>query len=71
VTELVRLKVVPNPAEAELIRNRLELEGIRSMRRPTDFGAGAMDGWGGFGGQQEILVRPEDLERARQLTGEG
>ena len=70
MTELVRLAVVPNPAEAELIRNWLQLEGIKSMRRPTNFGAGAMDGWGGFGGQQEILVRAEDLPAARQLIGE-
>ncbi len=70
MTDLVRLTVVPNTAEADLIRNRLKLEGIEAMRRPTDFGAGAMDGWGGFGGQQEVLVLPKDLERARELIGE-
>jgi Putative prokaryotic signal transducing protein len=65
MSEPVRLTVVPNQAEAELIRNALELEGIESMRRPTNFGAGTMDGFSG--GQQEILVREEDLERAREL----
>jgi hypothetical protein len=67
MSEPVRLTVVPNQAEAELIRNQLELEGIESMRRATNFGAGSMDGW--TGGQQEILVRPEDLEQARELLG--
>jgi Putative prokaryotic signal transducing protein len=65
VSELVQLTVVPNQAEAELIRNQLELEGIESMRRPTNFGAGTMDGFSG--GQQEILVNADDLERAREL----
>jgi Putative prokaryotic signal transducing protein len=65
VTDLVQLTVVPNQAEAELIRNQLELEGIESMRRPTNWGAGTMDGFSG--GQQEVLVREEDLERAREL----
>ncbi len=65
MSEPVRLAVVPNQAEAELIRNQLDLEGIESMRRPTNFGAGAMDGWAG--GQQEILVREEDLARAQEL----
>jgi putative signal transducing protein len=65
MSELVQVAVVPNQAQAELIRNQLELEGIRSMRRPTNFGAGTMDGFSG--GQQEILVRAEDLDRARKL----
>jgi hypothetical protein len=63
--DLVQLTVVPNQAEADLIRNRLELEGIESMRRATNFGAGSMDGW--TGGQQEVLVREEDLARAQEL----
>jgi hypothetical protein len=67
MSEPVRLTVVPNQAEADLIRNQLDLEGIESMRRPTNFGAGTMDGFSG--GQQEILVSEEDLERARELIG--
>jgi hypothetical protein len=39
------------------------------VSRTTDFGAGAMDGMAG--GQQEILVRPNDLERARALLSQG
>jgi len=63
--ELVRVKLAANPAEAETIRGLLQTEGIESLRRQTDFGAGTMDGFSG--GEQEILVRPEDLERAKAL----
>ncbi len=57
-----------NQAEADLVRNQLELEGIPSVLRTTNFGAGSMDGLAG--GQQEILVRPEDFDRARALLGQ-
>ena len=59
------MKLAANPAEAETIRGLLQTEGIESLRRQTDFGAGTMDGFSG--GEQEILVRPEDLERAKAL----
>ena len=65
---LVRLTLAANPPEAELIRSLLQTEGIESLRKQTDFGAGTMDGFSG--GQQEILVRPEDLERARELIAD-
>jgi hypothetical protein len=39
------------------------------VRRQTDYGAGTMDGFSG--GQQEILVRAEDLEQARALVDGG
>jgi hypothetical protein len=64
--ELVRLTIVSNETEAELIRNLLATEGIESMQRPTDFAAGALDGWAA-GGAREILVRSSDLEAAREL----
>ena len=64
----VRLTLAANPPEAELIRSLLQTEGIESLRKQTDFGAGTMDGFSG--GQQEILVRPEDLERARELVAD-
>ena len=62
---LVRLTVVANPVEAEMIRSLLSTEGIESVRMQTNFGAGSMDGYSG--GQQEILVNPADLEFAREL----
>lgn len=66
--ELVRLMIVPNEPEAEAIRGLLATEGIESMQRPTNFAAGALDGWAA-GGAREILVRAEDLEAARDLVG--
>jgi hypothetical protein len=65
VADLVRVTLAANPAEADAIRGLLQTEGIESVRRQTDFGAGTMDGFSG--GQQEILVRPEDLDEARAL----
>jgi hypothetical protein len=65
--ELARLTVVAGEAEAELVRSLLQTEGIESMQRPTDFGAGALDGWAA-GGAREILVRAEDLDAARALV---
>jgi len=66
--ELVRLTFAANPAEAELIRSLLKTEGIDSIRKQTDFGAGTMDGFSG--GQQEILVDPSNLERSRELIAD-
>jgi hypothetical protein len=67
--ELVRLTVVPNEPEAELIRSLLAIDGIESMQRPTDFAAGAFDGWSA-GGPREVLVNQADLETARELIAD-
>ena len=64
----MRLTVVANPVEAEMIRSLLSTEEIESIRKQTDFGAGTMDGFSG--GQQEILVEEKDLETARELIAE-
>jgi hypothetical protein len=64
--EPVPLTVVGNEVEAEVIRGLLATEGIESMHRPTNFGAGSTDGFTPSG-EREILVRPEDLEAAREL----
>jgi hypothetical protein len=66
--DLVRLTIAPNEPAAELIRSLLEGEGIESMVRQTDYGAGSMDGF--RGGQQEVLVQQKDLDFARALIGE-
>ena len=68
--DLVRLTVVPNEIEAEQIRSILGLEGIDSMQRVTNLGAGSLDGSSGMGGPREILVRPDDLETAQALIAE-
>jgi hypothetical protein len=65
-TELARLTVVANEAEAELIRSLLRTEGIESTQRMTDYGAGATDALGS-GGAREVLVRASDLEAAQAL----
>jgi Putative prokaryotic signal transducing protein len=64
--ELVRLTMVASEPEAEIVRGLLATEGIESMQRPTDFAAGALDGWAA-GGAREILVREANLEAAREL----
>jgi hypothetical protein len=67
--ELVRLTVVRNEVEAEQVRSILRFEGIESMQRATDFGAGSLDGIAAYA-EREILVRPSDLETARALIAE-
>jgi hypothetical protein len=63
---LVRLTIVGSEPEAEMLRGLLATEGIDSIQRPTDFAAGALDGWAA-GGAREILVRAMDLDTAREL----
>ncbi len=65
--DLVRLTVVANELEAEMVRSLLSTAGIESMQRYTDFGAGALDGMPSGVGPREILVRQGDLEAAREL----
>jgi Putative prokaryotic signal transducing protein len=63
--ELVRLTVLANPEEAELVRSLLDTEGIEALVKQTNYGAGTMNGYSG--GEQEILVRTTDLEGAQAL----
>ena len=62
--ELVAVAVARNEAEAEVVRGLLASEGIDSIQRQTNFGAGVADGWA-VGGPREVLVRSDDAERAR------
>ena len=68
--ELVRLTIASSEPEAEVIRGLLATDGIDSLQRPTDFAAGALDGWAA-GGAREVLVRAADLEAARELLDSG
>ena len=61
-----RLTVVGNELEAETLCGLLRTEGIACDHRQTDYGVGATDATGSAG-PREILVAPEDLERAREL----
>jgi hypothetical protein len=67
----VRLTVVMNEIEADQLQSLLKFENIESMQRPTNTGAGSIGGSGAMSGAREILVRPEDLETARAIIGEG
>ena len=68
--EPVLLTVVLNEIEADQIQSLLKFEGIESMQRPTDVGAGSIGGSGAMSGSREILVKPEDLESAKAIIGE-
>jgi hypothetical protein len=63
---IVRLTIVPNVYEAELVTALLRTEGITAEHQPTNLAVGMMDGMPG-GGPLEIVVREEDLERAHEL----
>jgi len=65
------LTVVMNEIEADQLQSLLKFENIESMQRPTNTGAGSIGGSGAMSGAREILVRPEDLETARAIIGEG
>jgi hypothetical protein len=66
-TELVRLTIVPDEFAAETIIALLQTEGIGSVQERTDLAAGMADASASAFGPREILVRQEDLERAREL----
>jgi hypothetical protein len=66
MAELVHLTIVPTANEAEIITGLLRTEGIECDDRPTNLGAGFMDGMPG-GGPREILVEEQSLDRAREI----
>ena len=67
MAQLVHLTVVPtaNEAEAELLCGLLRTDEIECDHRPTNFGAGTMDGLPG--GAREVLVAADDLDQAREI----
>jgi len=67
MAEIVRLTIVRNEPEADLLCDLLRSEGIRCMHRVTDLGAGSLDGVAPIGAR-EVLVNEDDLERARELA---
>ena len=66
--ELVRLTIVADEFAAETIIALLRTEGIDSIQQRTDLAAGMADASASAFGPREVLVRREDLERARDLT---
>jgi hypothetical protein len=66
--DFICVTVAENELAAELACSALRTDGIECMQRQTNFGAGTLDGM--RGGPQEILVRPSDVSRAREILGE-
>jgi hypothetical protein len=64
--ELVVVETAQNEAEAVTLCALLESAGIETERRITNLGAGFTDGWSPAS-PQEILVRAEDAELAREV----
>jgi hypothetical protein len=64
----VVVKVVGSEPEAELLCSLLRSAGIECAPRQTNLGAGAADGLPG--GPYELVVRPQDLDEARDILRE-
>ena len=67
----VRLTVVANQIEAEVLCGLLRTNGIECAYRRTDVAAGMADAGPGIGGPQEVFVDERQLEEARQLLPSG
>jgi hypothetical protein len=68
--DAVRLIKVPGEPEAELLCNHLRDNGFECAFRPTNEADSAFEGFGGLGGEYEVLVHAKDLDRARELLPE-
>jgi Putative prokaryotic signal transducing protein len=66
--ELVKVYSAEGELDAELMRTVLESEGIRAMVRSETFERW-FPGLSPFGGV-DVLVRPEDAERAKEILSE-
>jgi Putative prokaryotic signal transducing protein len=66
VADTVRLTVVANQAEADIVCSLLRAHGIACADRPANMSADVI----GVGGGTEILVTEDDLESARELLEE-
>jgi hypothetical protein len=63
VDDLVVIETVPTAMEAGLVCGILRNVGIRCFDRPTNYAAGANDGWA-LSGWREVVVRSEDADEA-------
>jgi hypothetical protein len=66
--DLVTVVAFPDVAEAELAKDRLELEGIRAFVIDAQT-AGVMPYLTGVSGGVRVQVASADLERAREILG--
>ncbi len=63
----MRLTVVPDEGEAEILCRMLRAEGIRCAHFRTNASSGGSDASASFGGWREIVVLKDDFERANAL----
>ena len=63
----VRLTVVPDEGEAEILCRMLRAEGIRCTHYRTNASSGGADASTSFGGWREVVVLADDLDRATAL----
>ena len=70
MAEPVRVTTIPGEPEAEVFCGLLRANGIKCAFRPTDEPDSAFEGFGGEGGNYEILVDPADLDDAKALLNE-
>jgi hypothetical protein len=68
MNELVVVKVVGTEPDAELLCSLLRSWGIECAPRQTNLGAAAADGMSG--GPYELVVRPQDMDDARDILRE-
>ena len=68
---MVRLTVVPDEGEAEIICGMLRAEGVRCAHVRTNAGSGGSDASATFGGWREVIVHQADLDRARTFLPTG
>jgi hypothetical protein len=66
--ELVTVASFPDVAEAELARERLEIEGIRAFVVGAQT-AGVMPYLVNASGGVRVQVEPKDIERAKEILG--
>jgi hypothetical protein len=67
VDNTVRLTVVPDEGEAEILCRMLRGEGIRCAHYRTNASSGGSDASASFGGWREVVVLESDLEQATAL----
>ena len=67
MSELVLLTIAPDEFSADTIISLLQTEGIEAIQQRTDVAAGMADAAASAFGPREVLVGPENLERAREL----
>ena len=65
---LALLKNFSSLAEAELIKNLLEKEGVKSMIQRGE--SGAATEFSGAAGDADLFVKKDDFDKAREILGD-